>query len=97
MHLIDPKPPVLWVRGEDDVIVSDTSMSDLAHLGSIGAVPGWDGTSARPMVAQTRHVLDRYAAQGGAVREVVVLGAGHALHLERPEEFGAALLGILSA
>jgi pimeloyl-ACP methyl ester carboxylesterase len=97
LHLADPKPPVLWIRGEDDVIVSDTSVFDLAHLGSIGAVPGWDGTPAQPMVAQTRHVLDRYAAEGGTVREVVVPGAGHAVHLERPEEFCSALLGILSA
>jgi pimeloyl-ACP methyl ester carboxylesterase len=97
LHLIDPKPPVLWIRGTDDVIVSDTSMFDLAHLGSIGAVPGWDGTPAQPMVAQTRHALNRYAAHGGTVREVAVPGAGHAVHLERPEEFGAALLGIMSA
>jgi len=97
LHRVDPKPPVLWIRGEDDVIVSDTSMFDMAHLGSIGAVPGWDGTPAQPMVAQTRHVLSRYAEAGGLVREVAVPGAGHAVHLERPEEFGTALLGILSA
>ncbi|MFC9590310.1 alpha/beta fold hydrolase [Streptomyces sp. NPDC056944] len=97
LHLVDPKPPVLWIRGEDDVIVSDTSMFDLAHLGSIGAVPGWDGTPAQPMLAQTRHVLDRYAEAGGPVREVAVAGAGHAVHLERPEEFGKALLEVLSA
>ncbi|MBB4981656.1 MULTISPECIES: alpha/beta fold hydrolase [Streptomyces] len=97
LHLIDPKPPVLWIRGEDDVIVSDTSMFDLAHLGAIGAVPGWDGTPAQPMLAQTRHVLDRYAAAGGTVREVAVPDAGHAVHLERPEEFGKALLEVLSA
>ncbi|MFE0651982.1 alpha/beta fold hydrolase [Streptomyces sp. NPDC059534] len=97
LHLIDPRPPVLWVRGEDDVIVSDTSMFDLAQLGAIGAVPGWNGTPAQPMVAQTRHVLDRYAAAGGTVREVAVADAGHAVHLERPEEFGKALLEVLSA
>ncbi|MEU8764720.1 alpha/beta hydrolase [Streptomyces sp. NPDC048659] len=97
LHLVEPKPPVLWIRGEDDVIVADTSLFDLAHLGSVGAVPGWDGTPAQPMVAQTRHVLDRYAAAGGSVREVAVPGAGHAVHLERPEEFGAALAEVLSA
>ncbi|AQA09473.1 alpha/beta fold hydrolase [Streptomyces malaysiensis] len=97
LHLVRPKPPVLWIRGEDDTIVSDTSMFDLAHLGAIGALPGWDGTPAQPMVAQTRHVLNRYAAEGGTVREVAVPGAGHAAHLERPEEFGAALLEVLSA
>ncbi|MDQ0993667.1 alpha/beta fold hydrolase [Streptomyces sp. V3I7] len=95
LHLIAPKPPVLWIRGEDDVIVSDTSLFDLAHLGAIGAVPGWDGTPAQPMVAQTRDVLNRYAAEGGWVREVAVPDAGHAVHLERPEEFTAALLEVL--
>ncbi|MEV5984596.1 alpha/beta hydrolase [Streptomyces sp. NPDC052051] len=97
LPLVDPRPPVLWIRGEDDVIVSDTSVFDLAHLGAIGAVPGWDGTPAQPMVAQTRHVLDRYAAAGGPVREVAVPGAGHTVHLERPDAFDAALRGILSA
>ncbi|MFD8826773.1 alpha/beta fold hydrolase [Streptomyces sp. NPDC059605] len=97
LHLIDPKPPVLWIRGEDDVIVSDTSMFDLAHLGAVGAVPGWDGTPAQPMVAQTRHALGRYADSGGTVREVAVADAGHAVHLERPEEFREALLEVLSA
>ncbi|WP_432866664.1 alpha/beta fold hydrolase [Microbispora rosea] len=91
LHEIDPKPPVLWIRGDQDVIVSDTSLFDLAHLGAIGAVPGWDGTPAQPMVTQTRTVLDRY----GAYREVVVEGAGHGPHLDRPEEFRAALLAHL--
>ncbi|MBD0743410.1 alpha/beta fold hydrolase [Streptomyces sp. CBMA152] len=90
------KPPVTWVRGEDDVIVSDTSLFDLAHLGAIGAVPGWDGTPAQPMVGQTRHVLGLYARVGGRVREVTVPGAGHAVHVERPKEFGEALLETLA-
>src|SRR4029077_20034296 len=65
---VEPKPPVLWLRGADDVIVSDTSMCDVAYLGSLGAVPGWPGAQAwppQPMVAQTRAVLDGYAAAGG--------------------------------
>lgn len=89
------KPPVLWVRGDADQIVSDTSAFDLAFLGSIGAVPGWPGADAfppQPMVGQTRAVLDRYAASGGAYREVVLPGVGHAPHVERPQEFVAALV-----
>ncbi len=42
---VQPKPPVLWLRGADDVIVSDTSLYDLAYLGSLGAVPGWPGAA----------------------------------------------------
>ncbi len=43
---LDPVPPVLWVRGELDQIVSDTSMFDLAQLARLGAVPGSPRTCA---------------------------------------------------
>ncbi|MFI7573667.1 alpha/beta fold hydrolase [Micromonospora sp. NPDC049497] len=91
------KPPVTWVRGDADVIVSDTSLFDLAYLGSLGVVPGWPGEEAcppQPMVGQTRAVLDRYAAAGGTYREVVLPGCGHSPHLERPAEFVAELLAL---
>jgi len=89
------KPPVLWLRGDADQIVSDTSVFDLAFLGSVGAVPGWPGAEdfpPQPMVTQTRSVLDRYAADGGAYREVVFPDVGHSPHVERPQEFVVALL-----
>ncbi|MEU0552333.1 alpha/beta hydrolase [Micromonospora sp. NPDC005979] len=94
------KPPVTWVRGDADVIVSDTSLLDLAYLGSLGVVPGWPGAQAcppQPMVGQTRAVLERYAAAGGAYREVVLPGCGHSPHLERPGEFVAELLALTDA
>ncbi|MFY1617418.1 alpha/beta fold hydrolase [Micromonospora sp. WMMD736] len=94
------KPPVTWVRGDADVIVSDTSLFDLAYLGSLGAVPGWPGAEScppQPMVGQTRAVLERYAAAGGAYREVVLPGCGHSPHLERPAEFVAELLALTDA
>jgi pimeloyl-ACP methyl ester carboxylesterase len=89
------KPPVLWIRGDADQIVSDGSVFDLAFLGSVGAVPGWPGDESfppQPMVGQTRSVLDRYAATGGAYREVVLPDVGHSPHVERPHEFAVALL-----
>jgi pimeloyl-ACP methyl ester carboxylesterase len=91
---VEPKPPVLWVRGADDVIVSDTSLYDLGYLGSIGAVPGWPGADAwppQPMVAQTRALLDGYAASGGRYRETVIKDSGHGPHLDQPGQFLAAL------
>lgn len=91
---VEPKPPILWIRGDSDLIVSDTSAYDMAFLGSTGLVPGWPGPQkvpAQPMVSQTRAVLDRYAAAGGIYREVVVGDAGHTPHLERPEQFLHAL------
>lgn len=95
---ITPKPPILWVRGADDVIVSDTSLYDFAFLGSAGYVPGWPGNDVfppQPMVSQTRHVLDGYAAAGGRYREVVITDTGHSPFLEKPAEFLAALVETL--
>jgi pimeloyl-ACP methyl ester carboxylesterase len=93
-------PPVLWVRGDADAIVSDTSAFDLAFLGQLGAVPGWPGAEVcppQPMVTQTRAVLDRYTAAGGSYREVVLPGVGHSPHVERPQEFTVALLEHVTA
>ena len=94
LEAVQPKPPILWVRGTDDVIVSDTSLYDLAYLGSIGAIPGWPGEQAwppQPMLAQTRAVLDGYAAAGGHYREVAIEDSGHGPHLDQAEQFLAAL------
>ena len=91
---VEPKPPVLWIRGADDVIVSDTSLYDLAYLGSLGAIPGWPGAETwppQPMVAQTRSVLGGYAVAGGRFREVVIEDAGHGPHLDQPGQFDAEL------
>lgn len=87
---IQPKPPILWLRGADDQVVSDTSFFDLAFLGQVGAVPGWPGTEAcppQPMVSQMRAVLDQYQANGGHYAEVVFPDCGHSPHLEKELEF----------
>ena len=92
---IDPKPPILWIRGADDLIVSDTSYFDLNFLGQIGAVPGWPGAEVappQPMVSQTRAVFDAYADRGGRYRELVLPDCGHSPHLEHPAQVRAAIL-----
>ncbi len=95
---IPAKPPVLWLRGDRDLIVSDGSMCDFPFLGKLGAVPGWPGDEVcppQPMLAQTRHVLDRYAKNGGKYTEKVFEGAGHGCHLEQPESFINAVFALL--
>lgn len=89
------KPPVLWVHGTVDAIVSDASFFDLNHLGKLGVIPGWPGEEVAPaqeMVSQTRDVLDAYRAAGGTVRELSLEGVGHSPHLEQPGVFRRALL-----
>lgn len=88
------KPPILWIRGLDDAIVSDTSFFDLNFLGQIGVIPGWPGAEAappQPMITQTRAVLDAYAAAGGSYEELAWAECGHGPHLDKPAEFDAAL------
>jgi pimeloyl-ACP methyl ester carboxylesterase len=95
---VTPKPPVLWIRGLDDAIVSDASYFDLNYLGQLGVIPGWPGVDIappQPMVAQTRGVLDAYRAAGGNYREVALENCGHSPQLERPDEFDAALIAVL--
>lgn len=96
---IDQKPPILWVRGQADIMVSDTSICDFGFLGQSGMVPGWPGAEVippQPMVSQTRAVLERYAHQGGDYRELVLPG-GHGCHLEAPEAFVSEVKKFLQA
>ena len=67
------KPPITWLRGAEDQVISDTSMFDLAHLGQLGVLPGWPGEDvlpAQPMNVQMRAVLDTYRSNGGVVEEI---------------------------
>lgn len=87
---IPQKPPILWIRGAEDQIVSDHSMFEPGNLGAIGAIPGWPGEEVfppQPMIEQTRAVMDQYAAEGGSYREEVIDDAGHTPYLEKTDEF----------
>jgi pimeloyl-ACP methyl ester carboxylesterase len=90
LYAIDPKPPVLWIRGADDQIVGDASLFDVGTLGQMGAIPGWPGVEAfppQPMVSQTRAVLETYQSKGGSYQEVIFDDTGHSPYIEKPELF----------
>lgn len=87
---VSSKIPVLWIRGEDDQIVSDTSFLELNYLGSLGYVPGWPGAAThppQPMVTQMRSVLEAYKTNGGSYEEKVFKNCGHSPHIEQQTEF----------
>ncbi|MEO1021802.1 MAG: alpha/beta hydrolase [Bacteroidota bacterium] len=78
--------PVLWVRGSEDLIVSDRSLFDLGTLGKMGLIPNYPGEDVyppQPMVSQTRAVLERR----GNFKEVVMEGTGHSPYIEQPQLF----------
>lgn len=92
------KPPVLWIRGSHDQIVSDNSILELGALGAAGMVPGWPGRKyfpPQPMIKQTRYFLERYRENGGKYKELVIPG-GHMCCLESPVLFLSALDDFMS-
>lgn len=92
------KPHVLWIRGDSDMIVSDTSFFDMGNLGKLGFVPGWPGEEIhppQPMVGQVRHILDQYKANGGSYEEIVIGDTGHFPYIEKPDEFMALFMKVL--
>ncbi|HEV2458867.1 MAG TPA: alpha/beta hydrolase [Ktedonobacterales bacterium] len=93
-------PPILWVRGADDQIVSDAALIDPANLGKLGAIPGWPGDDVcppQPMIAQIRAVLDRYRAGGGDYIEHVFPDGGHSPLFEKADEFRALFTAFRAA
>lgn len=95
---LESKPPITWLHGTTDQIVSDRSMFDLATLGELGAIPGWPGADVlppQPMVGQMRAVLAKYEAGGGTVREVALDGIGHGIPLEVPGRVAKEILALL--
>jgi pimeloyl-ACP methyl ester carboxylesterase len=92
--------PVLWVRGSEDRVVSDSSATDPGALGKAGVLPGWPGEDEfppQPMVLQTRAMLERAEAMGGKFVEVVFSGCGHAPLLEQPERFRQVFVSFVSS
>ncbi|MDJ0924219.1 MAG: alpha/beta hydrolase [Acidimicrobiia bacterium] len=84
------KPRVLWVRGAQDLTVSNTAAADPGTWGPMGLVPGFPGAEAypqQPMLDQIRKVLDDYTAAGGSYSEIVIDDCGHVPFIEKPEEF----------
>lgn len=96
---IDNKPPVLWIRGDNDVIISNRSASDIGVLGEAGLIPDWPGSERyppQPMVDQMRFLLDRYKEKGGQYDEVVLKDVGHSPFIEAQDLFLEYLLEHLS-
>lgn len=87
---LDPKPPVLWTHGEQDLVVADGSFLELGMLGQAGMVPDWPGIDVfppQPMVTQIRSVLARYEQAGGSVRTELFAGSGHGPHVDAAERW----------
>lgn len=95
---IDPKPPVLWTQGTDDLVIADGSPWEMGTLGAAGQIPGWPGADVFPpqqMVQQIRTVLERYRDAGGQVRMEQLAGSGHGPLLDAATAWSALFFEFL--
>jgi len=93
------KPPILWVRGAEDMVISDNSFFDLGNLGKMGFIPNYPGDNIyppQPMISQTRKVLETYKEKGGEYFEAVIKDAAHSPHIEKPDKFMKNLFEFIS-
>lgn len=97
---VNPKPPILWVRGSDDMVISNNSFFDLGNLGKMGFIPNYPGENVyppQPMISQTRRVLESYKDNGGKYYEEVIKDTAHSPHVEKPEEFLKILISFINS
>jgi pimeloyl-ACP methyl ester carboxylesterase len=97
---VDPKPPILWTHGSDDIVIADGSAWEMGTLGSLGMVPGWPGADVyppQPMVTQIRSVLERYRDAGGRVEMELFEGSGHSPHIDAAQRWSEVFFGFLDS
>lgn len=95
---IDPKPPVLWTHGSEDIVIADGSAWDMGTLGKMGVIPGCPGPEVFPpqqMVSQIRAVLEKYAANGGSTRIEIFDGSGHGPHIDAADRWKEVFFGFI--
>ena len=89
-----PKPPMLWIRGADDLIICDedeprNSGQEEVNRKDVASYP------PQPMLRQIRSVLGDYRNKGGVFIERVIEDSGHTPFLEKPAEFNRTFLDFL--
>ena len=92
---LDPKPPILWTHGAQDIVIADGSPWEVGTLGSLGVVPGWPESFApQPMVTQIRELLERY---DGRVETEWFEESGHFPPIDARERWSARFFGFLES
>jgi pimeloyl-ACP methyl ester carboxylesterase len=97
---VEPRPPVLWTHGAEDIVVADGSAWEMGTLGQLGQVPGWPGADAfppQPMVTQIRTVLERYRESGGRVEARMLAGSGHGPLVDAAERWSGLFFDFLAS
>ena len=92
---LDPKPPILWTHGAQDIVVADGSPWEMGTLGSLGAVPGLARRGRVPAAADG-HPDPRRARRATSARRAVEIEifeeSGHFPPIDARERWSARVL-----
>ncbi len=91
---VNQKVPILWIHGSDDMLVSNSSVSEPHWAGKNGRPAGWPGSEIyppQPMSDQIERLLEIKTDQGFYVRKHVIKGAGHSPHLKSAESVSSRI------
>lgn len=81
-------PPVLWIHGKDDDIVSDNSLSDPACQGALGFRDGWPGNDVyppQPMIKQIQYLMSKISHVNSYSQVEWIDDCGHTPFLEKKD------------
>ncbi|CAG9319036.1 unnamed protein product [Blepharisma stoltei] len=96
---LNEKPPILWIRGEEDAVISDKSLLDPIHMGISNIIEGYPGKDEypyQPMIKQMKYVIDKYRERNGKAIIAILEHCGHAPHIEKDNWFLSVLMMFLS-
>ena len=98
---LDPKPPILWTHGSEDIVVADGSPWEVGHARRSSARsragPVEEVFPPQPMVWQIRSVLERYRDAGGRVEMEMFDGSGHFPPIDAAERWSAMFFAFLDS
>jgi len=93
--LPESRPPLLWIHGDDDKLVSNQSASDSGSQGKLGLIPDWPGDSIfppQPMFNQIKHFVEDYHHKNNT-KTILLNGIGHCPQVEDPKLVAGIILG----
>ncbi len=82
------RPPLLWIHGTADKLVSNQPASDAGMQGKLGLIPNWPGEEIyppQPMLDQLDYFFNKYSINHSHCRKIILPNIGHTPFIESPE------------
>jgi len=94
----EKRPPLHWIHGTDDKLVSNQALSDAGTAGKLGLIKNWPGVDTyppQPMFEQLRYFLEKYDAESGKTRFYSMSKTGHCPQVENPSKTTDLIISLL--